>query len=223
MDDLLIQLKKEVCQDNNDRLSNIVNEIERRLTLAEKIEKTLYDSELYLVYKHTSPDGKVYIGITQNHPQTRWNEGGGYEKQTRFYKAIQKYGWVNFKHEIIDAGLTEKEAKDIENEQIIICKSYLKEYGYNTRVILDEVPKEENVKKKRTSKVKKEEIDYFDIAQKLIEKYDIKTVNEQIYYKREKTYVNETDYPILRKNILILGDDPSFAFAVYEPGCEKYS
>ena len=30
---------------------------------------------LYSVYKHTAPNGKVYIGITSRKPEYRWNNG----------------------------------------------------------------------------------------------------------------------------------------------------
>lgn len=29
----------------------------------------------YCVYKHTSPSGKVYVGITKLKPKYRWNNG----------------------------------------------------------------------------------------------------------------------------------------------------
>ena len=34
----------------------------------------------YTVYKHTSPSGKVYIGITCRKPKYRWNNGKGYKE-----------------------------------------------------------------------------------------------------------------------------------------------
>ncbi len=139
-------------------LNDLFNSLDAKLDLYEKIEACLYDTDLYLVYKHTDPNGKVYIGITQNHPQTRWNEGGGYEKQTRFYKAIQKYGWIHFKHEIIAAALSKDEAIALENELIIKYNSYDEAYGYNTRVKLPEedydksqtesIPEKKQTKKK---------------------------------------------------------------------------
>lgn len=122
------------CED--ERIFEMLHAIEDKLVLADKIEQSLYDSDLYLVYKHTDPKGKLYIGITQNHPQTRWNDGSGYEKQSKFYRAIQKYGWINFKHEIIDAGLSKEDAEKIENELIIQYKSYDPQHGYNTKVNL---------------------------------------------------------------------------------------
>ena len=43
---------------------SVIENIESQLGLLKKIQETLYSSELYLVYKHTSPNGKIYIGIT---------------------------------------------------------------------------------------------------------------------------------------------------------------
>ena len=86
----------------------------------------------YLVYKHTAPNDKVYIGITGFDPEYRWlNNGRGYKTQTTFFNAIIKYGWINFKHEILFDGLTEKEALDKEEELIQQYQSYDRRYGYN--------------------------------------------------------------------------------------------
>ena len=56
----------------------------------------------YSIYKHTSPSGKSYIGITKQGKKRFGKDGNGYKKQRKFYNAIQKYGWDNFKHEIIE-------------------------------------------------------------------------------------------------------------------------
>lgn len=68
---------------------------------------------MYLVYRHTSPSGKVYIGITCQSAKKRWQNGKGYTKnnQPYFNAAILKYGWNNFKHEILLKDRTESEAK----------------------------------------------------------------------------------------------------------------
>ena len=84
----------------------------------------------WVVYKHTSPTGKVYIGITSD-VNKRWaNNGLGYcQKNTTFCRAIRKYGWDNFKHEILFTGLTQEEAciKEIE-----LVKQYkLLDISYN--------------------------------------------------------------------------------------------
>ena len=53
----------------------------------------------FCVYKHTCPNGKVYIGITSKKPEYRWGKNGiGYKKQPHFCRAIPKYGWGNIKH-----------------------------------------------------------------------------------------------------------------------------
>ncbi len=86
----------------------------------------------YTVYKHTSPHGKVYIGITSQSPIRRWRkDGSGYKSHTHFYRAIKKYGWDNFKHEILFSGLSQKEAEQKEMELIALYNSTNQEYGYN--------------------------------------------------------------------------------------------
>lgn len=84
----------------------------------------------YCVYKHTSPSGKVYIGITCMKPETRWANGKGYRTQM-FYRAIQKYGWQNFEHQILFNGLSKDEAERKEVELISLYQSNDGEHGYN--------------------------------------------------------------------------------------------
>lgn len=85
----------------------------------------------YCVYKHTTPSGKVYIGITKQIPQKRWKNGKGYELCTAFHRAIEKYGWGNIKHEILHANLTEDEACEKEVEEIKRHNSADPRHGYN--------------------------------------------------------------------------------------------
>lgn len=84
----------------------------------------------YCVYKHTSPSGKVYIGITSANPERRWKNGEGYKTQM-FYRAITKYGWASFKHEILNTNLTKEEAEQKEIELIKEYNSTNSKYGYN--------------------------------------------------------------------------------------------
>lgn len=86
---------------------------------------------LYCVYKHTAPNGKVYIGITSKNPCERWQNGHGYKSNIHFWNAIVKYGWDNFEHEIIFDGLTKEEACQKEIELIAEYKSNELNYGYN--------------------------------------------------------------------------------------------
>ena len=83
------------------------------------------------VYKHTSPNNKVYIGITSQRPSHRWQNGQGYHTQRYFWRAIQKYGWDNFTHEILFTGLSEKDAKEKEIELIAFYQSWHPNFGYN--------------------------------------------------------------------------------------------
>lgn len=85
----------------------------------------------YTVYKHTSPCGKTYIGVTGQSVTRRWNNGSGYKKCPLFYNAIKKYGWDNFNHEILFEGLTKEEAEQKEIELISFYKSNDREFGYN--------------------------------------------------------------------------------------------
>lgn len=47
-------------------------------------------SKKFIVYKHTSPNGKIYIGITSQVPNHRWRNGNGYKTNPYFTRAIKK-------------------------------------------------------------------------------------------------------------------------------------
>lgn len=89
-------------------------------------------SKKYTVYKHTSPSGKVYIGYTsQRNVKHRWNNGKGYIGNDYFSKAIDKYGWDNFSHQILFVGSSESEAKEKEIFYISLYDSTDRSKGYN--------------------------------------------------------------------------------------------
>lgn len=83
----------------------------------------------YTVYKHTSPSGKVYIGITSLKPADRWR--CGYKHSPHFQAAINKYGWENIQHEILATGLTKEAACAMEIELIAQHNATDRRYGYN--------------------------------------------------------------------------------------------
>ncbi len=85
----------------------------------------------YTVYKHTCPNGKVYIGITGRNPKKRWERGNKYKANRYFYNAILKYGWDNIRHSILLTGSTKEQAEQKEIELIYLHKSANKAYGYN--------------------------------------------------------------------------------------------
>lgn len=114
------------------------------------------ENEKYTVYMHKNKiNGKVYIGITKQKPQYRWNDGNGYKTQL-FYKAILKYGWDNFEHYILFEHLTKQEAEYKEIQLIKKYNSHCSKYGYN---VLDDINKhrtERNLRKKRKKREVKE-------------------------------------------------------------------
>lgn len=71
----------------------------------------------WTVYKHTLPDGKVYIGITSLSPKERWDDGFGYLKQHSFFKYIVKFGW-----DILDRYIDFRYVIDSENLEMITIR-----------------------------------------------------------------------------------------------------
>ena len=86
----------------------------------------------YCVYCHTNKiNGKKYIGITSQKPEQRWRNGEGYRNNEYFSRAIEKYGWHNFMHEILYSGLNRIEAENIEVKLIEEYKTTHNDCGYN--------------------------------------------------------------------------------------------
>ena len=87
----------------------------------------------WTVYIHTNKtNGKRYIGITSQHPpEKRWLNGHGYSRELPFGRAVQKYGWDGFIHEILFEGVDENRAKEIEKSLIERFKTQDDSYGYN--------------------------------------------------------------------------------------------
>lgn len=85
----------------------------------------------YIVYCHTFPNDKKYIGITCQDPNIRWGNGMGYKEQPLIFNAIVKYGWINIKHDILYMDLSEEEAFIKEKELISLYQTNSVEYGYN--------------------------------------------------------------------------------------------
>ena len=84
--------------------------------------------KIYCVYAHINKvNNKVYIGQTKS-IQERWKVSA-YENCTKFYNALQKYGWDGFEHKVLFNNLTLKEANKLETEMIIYYNSV--EQGYN--------------------------------------------------------------------------------------------
>lgn len=88
----------------------------------------------FIVYKHTTPSGKVYIGMTGRSTKERWRNGKGYKSQPRFFRAIEKYGWENIQHEVIYICDDAENAFRKEQELILIYDSTNPDKGYNNSI-----------------------------------------------------------------------------------------
>lgn len=148
----------------------------------------------FIVYKHTTPNNKVYIGITCQEPKKRWLYGKGYIHCKYFYKAIQKYGWKNIKHEILFENLTREEAIQKEIELIEKYNSNNQKYGYNLTkggdgnfgVVFTEERKKNISKSKMGHSVSEETIDKIIVTRKSKAVLCIETNTE--YYSIREAY-----------------------------------
>lgn len=87
----------------------------------------------YCVYCHINKiNGKRYIGLTgETNPADRWGANGAkYRNSPCFYQAIQKYGWDNFEHVILEFNLTADEAAILEQKYIQLYDT-MTPNGYN--------------------------------------------------------------------------------------------
>lgn len=95
----------------------------------------------YCVYKHTSPSGKIYVGITSQKPIERWgSDGRGYLtknkngefRQPAMANAVIKYSnWGEWEHEIVANNLSSIDAKRMEQELIAKYNCTDSNCGYN--------------------------------------------------------------------------------------------
>ena len=86
---------------------------------------------MYYIYCHTFPNGKRYVGITRTSPERRWGEGRHYNTCPLVHRAIQKYGWENITHEIIDTAESKEDAENKERYYIGEFMSNNPDHGYN--------------------------------------------------------------------------------------------
>lgn len=86
---------------------------------------------MYVIYEHVSPSGKRYIGQTCQRLNRRWRNGHGYANNKYFHRAILKYGWNNFEHNVICECETLEESNRVEAELIAKYKTNDPMYGYN--------------------------------------------------------------------------------------------
>lgn len=89
-------------------------------------------NSVWSVYIHINKiNNKKYVGITMLDPKERWGKNGIHYKTQPFYKAIEKYGWNNFKHIVMYQNFTEDEAKEKEKLLIKLFDTKMGRNGYN--------------------------------------------------------------------------------------------
>lgn len=89
------------------------------------------EEKKWCVYKHTFPDGKIYIGIT-NDTKRRWgNNGNEYKSNKRFMNHVRKYGWLHIRHDILENNLNKEKAYELEEYFINKYNSTNPRKGFN--------------------------------------------------------------------------------------------
>lgn len=70
----------------------------------------------YIIYLHRNKiNNKCYVGQTCQKPEQRWGRNGWhYHEQPYFYRAIEKYGWDNFEHIILETDIDENRVDERE-------------------------------------------------------------------------------------------------------------
>ena len=148
----------------------------------------------YSVYMHISPNGKKYIGITSLVPERRWQKGRGYKDQSYFYKAIQKYGWDNFKHEVPFTDLTKEEAEQKEIDLIACYQSDNRNFGYNVDRGGNSHGKTSEETKRKISQKLKGRAKPESVRKKLSESNKGKKRSEETRRKLSETHKGERNY-----------------------------
>lgn len=102
----------------------------------EEIIEEIEEEKKWCVYIHTCKvNNKVYVGITQQSLERRWQKGYGYINNKYFWRAIQKYGWQEgFNHIIFAENLTQEKAEYMEVMLITLYNSTNPKYGYNISI-----------------------------------------------------------------------------------------
>ena len=86
---------------------------------------------MYTIYCHVFPNGKRYVGLTRTSVEKRWGKGKNYKTCLLVDRAINKYGWENIEHLVLETAETKEHAEEIERKYIKLFKSDDAEFGYN--------------------------------------------------------------------------------------------
>lgn len=161
---------------------------------------------MFLIYKHTSPSGKSYIGQTNNFNR-RTNGHASINSPCRALKnAILKYGWDNFSHEILVDNLTLEQANELETKFILEFNTlspngYNLTTGGNNKVASNETKKKismsltgrtiSDATKIKISKIHKGKITSDETKRKISESHMGKILSEETKQKMKKRTQSE--------------------------------
>lgn len=104
--------------------------------------KNVNDFKIGLIYKYTSPSGKIYIGQTINEKiRKSKHKIDSKIRKTYFANAIRKYGFENFIYEVIikfkstsDIAKLKRVLNKLEQRYIKLYKSNNNNFGYNLNI-----------------------------------------------------------------------------------------
>lgn len=177
----------------------------------------------YLIYKHTSPSGKIYIGKTKFTLEKRWKEHCyiAYNKNhslynKHFYKAIRKYGPENFTHEVIVDNLPDYFVNAFERYWIwktnAISKGY--NYGIGGEGHVSDTQKQATIQSNKTRKVSKA------TKSKISKAAKGRVYSQEIYNRASRKKSTPVDIICYKTNIVLyenvylfewLRDNPSYS------------
>ena len=164
------------------------------------------------IYCHISPSGKKYIGQTTTSLEHRFNNGKNYISSPVFWKAIQKYGWDNFKHLVLEEIecsnkedliqlLNEKEREKIIEFNTVVPNGYNIELGggqgrvtiekkkqISSSLLGDKTPQKEELEKLyiKENRTMEEISKLLNIDRNIVSKW-LKWYNIPINYSHRKT------------------------------------
>ena len=139
----------------------------------------------YCIYMHKNKiNGKVYIGQTCQKPEYRWNHGRKYADSPAFNAAIQKYGWDNFEHIILEDGLSQKEANEKEIYYINFYQSRDREHGYNLAMGGDNREVHDETRQKISDRLKEELV---RLEKRILQNMELRLKEKGIQKKQRKS------------------------------------
>ena len=165
---------------------------------------------MYLIYKLTFPNNKLYVGITNNFYRRMGqhkNVANSLKSNLPLYNAINKYGWNNINTEIIYNNLDKNKA--VEKEMELISSLKLTQKGYN-KSPGGNVPSDhhsEDMKKRHLNTEYKKRMVGFLKSNEIKRKESLRTISHRnLVGERNSRLIREgkSNLPIIKKPIICI-------------------